>query len=131
MQERVARFKDQFSGTRQLDGVTSAAAGLAAPVFYAVSAAAAAGAALGGYAVATKAPLEGMGFCTVYLPLCRRSPGQTPLKASICVLVVTVARTVGLVHIYGRLIFQARRNTVECITPTTVHVIDRRRALLS
>lgn len=73
VQERVGRFKEQFSGTRELDGLTSAAAGLPAPVFFAVSAAAAAGAALGGYAVASQAPLEGMGFCCyIYLSRCGR-----------------------------------------------------------
>eukprot|EP00892_Ulva_mutabilis_P011319 jgi/Ulvmu1/855/UM100_0006.1 len=58
-EERVGRFKEQFSGTRELDGLTSAAAGLATPVYYAMSAVAAAGAALGGYAAASQAPLEG------------------------------------------------------------------------
>lgn len=88
VQERVGRFKEQFSGTRELDGLTSAAAGLATPIFYAVSAAAAAGAALGGYAAASQAPLEGMGFLHVSLTVRCRSTASH-LNCALCTRIST------------------------------------------
>lgn len=59
VQERVERFKQQFSRTRELDQFSSTAAGLSMPVYYGVSAVAVAVAAVAGHTVGSKAPLEG------------------------------------------------------------------------
>lgn len=59
MQERVARFKNQFSNKRELDAFSSAASGLSTPVYYGVSALAMAAAAFAGHTAAGQAPLEG------------------------------------------------------------------------
>lgn len=125
----MGRFKEQFSGTRQLDGLTSAAAGLPVPVFYAVSAAAAAGAALGGYAVATKAPLEGMGFLAAYLTL-YHFPRDCKLFCSLRSLSeVKMVHTHCFICNYGRLVTLARRNTVESIAPPMLHTMKLSRTL--
>jgi hypothetical protein len=59
LQERIGRFKEQFSGPMQIDGLSSALAGLSTQAYYAVSAVAAAGAAFAGYKAASSSPLEG------------------------------------------------------------------------